>query len=216
MPHTPHLVVRAVQNSYRGGVPRPREFDEDRVVLAIRDEFWDKGYAATSMDDLLRVSGLGKGSLYGAFGDKRSLFLRVLRDYDDANLRMLRERLASAERGIDVVREFVLGPAGDPTGAAARRGCLLANTNAELAASTPDVAAEARRTYEGVTAVLAAALERAQREGDLDPGVDAGTVAGTVLATQLGIVALGRTGMDPGTLGATARSALARLLPAAP
>lgn len=89
---------------------RHREFDEDRVILAIRDEFWDKGYAATSMDDLLRVSGLGKGSLYGAFGDKRSLFLRVLRDYDDANLLTLRERLESAARGIDLVREFVQGP----------------------------------------------------------------------------------------------------------
>lgn len=73
-------MARAVQNLYRAGMPRPREFDENRVLLAVRDEFWDKGYAATSMDDLLRVSGLGKGSLYGAFGDKRSLFLRVLRD----------------------------------------------------------------------------------------------------------------------------------------
>jgi hypothetical protein len=48
----------------------------------------------------------------------------VLRDYDDANLLMLRERL-SAVRGIDLVREFVVGPPGDPTGAAARRDCLL-------------------------------------------------------------------------------------------
>lgn len=92
-------MFHAVQNLYCAGMPRPREFDENRVLLAIRDEFWDKGYAATSMDDLLRVSGLGKGSLYGAFGDKRSLFLRVLRDYDDANLLMLRERLVSAARG---------------------------------------------------------------------------------------------------------------------
>lgn len=195
-------------------MPRPREFDEDRVVLAIRDEFWDKGYAATSMDDLLRASGLGKGSLYGAFGDKRSLFLRVLRDYDDAKLLTLREGLASAARGIDLVREFVLGPAGDPTGAAARRGCLLANSNAELSASTPDVAAEARRTYDAITGILTEALERAQREGDLDPDADPADTARAVLAAQLGVVALGRTGMDVDALAAVARSALARLLPA--
>ncbi|GAA2605279.1 MULTISPECIES: TetR/AcrR family transcriptional regulator [unclassified Streptomyces] len=192
---------------------RPREFDEQRVLLAVRDQFWDKGYAATSMDDLLRVSGLGKGSLYGAFGDKRSLFLRVLRDYDDANLLALRERLDSAARGIDVAREFVLGLAGDPTGAAARRGCLLANSNAELATSTPDVAAEARRSYRAITEVLTAALERARREGDLDPGADPCEVARAVLVAQLGLIALGRTGMDVGTLTAMARSALTRLLP---
>ncbi|MDD7965201.1 TetR/AcrR family transcriptional regulator [Actinomycetospora lemnae] len=195
-------------------MPRPREFDEDRVVLAVRDAFWDRGYAATSMDDLLRVSGLGKGSLYGAFGDKHRLFLRVLREYDDANLRGLRERLEAAPRGVDMVREFVLGVAGDPTGAAARRGCLLANSTAELATSTPDVAAEARRSYDAITALLTEALERGQREGDVDPDADAAETARAVLAAQLGVVALGRTGMDLAELTAVARSALARLLPA--
>lgn len=197
-------------------MPRPREFDEDRVVLAVRDAFWDRGYAATSMDDLLRVSGLGKGSLYGAFGDKHRLFLRVLREYDDANLRGLRERLEAAPRGVDMVREFVLGVAGDPTGAAARRGCLLANSTAELATSTPDVAAEARRSYDAITALLTEALERGQREGDVDPDADAAETARAVLAAQLGVVALGRTGMDLAELTAVARSALARLLPAPP
>ncbi|WP_236794970.1 TetR/AcrR family transcriptional regulator [Amycolatopsis sp. GM8] len=192
---------------------RPREFDEDLVLRAIRDEFWDKGYAATSMDDLLRVSGLGKGSLYGAFGDKRSLFLRVLRNYDDANLLMLRERLVSAARGIDVVSEFLLSPTDDPTGAVARRGCLLANSNAELATNAPDVAAEARRSYDAIAAILSAALERAQREGDLAADADPAETARAVLVTQLGLVALGRTGMDIDTLTTVAQSALARLLP---
>jgi TetR/AcrR family transcriptional repressor of nem operon len=192
---------------------RPRAFDEERVIVAIRDEFWDKGYAATSMDDLLRVSGLGKGSLYGAFGDKRSLFLRVLRDYDDANLQMLREHLMSVARGIDLVREFVVGTAGDPTGAAARRGCLLANSNAELATSTPEVAAEARRSYDAITVILTAALERAQHEGDLNPATDPGETARAILAAQLGIIALGRTGMAIDMLTTVAQSALARLLP---
>lgn len=205
-------MARAVQNLYGAGMPRPREFDENRVLLAIRDEFWDKGYAATSMDDLLRVSGLGKGSLYGAFGDKGSLFLRVLRDYDDANLLMLRERLVSAARGIDVVREFVLGLTGDPTGAVARRGCLLANSNAELAASTPDVAAEARRSYDAIATLLTAALERAQSEGDLDPDIDPSETARAALVAQLGLIALGRTGMGIGALTVIAQSALARLL----
>ncbi|WJV44464.1 TetR/AcrR family transcriptional regulator [Streptomyces flavofungini] len=193
---------------------RPRKFDEDRVILAVRDEFWDKGYAGTSLEDLLRVSGLGKGSLYGAFGDKRNLFLRVLRDYDNANLLMLRERLGSAARGVDLVREFVLGPAADPTGEVARRGCLLANSNAELASSAPEVAAEARRTYDAITAILTEALERARREGDLAPDADPAETARSVLVAQLGLIALGRTGMDIDTLTAAAQSALTRLLPA--
>src|SRR5258708_7990563 len=60
---------------------RPSKFDESDVVAAARDEFWSRGYAATSADDLTSVTGLGKGSLYGAFGDKHGLFMRALDDY---------------------------------------------------------------------------------------------------------------------------------------
>lgn len=107
----------------------------------------------------------------------------------------------------------MLGSTADPTGATARRGCLLANSNAELATSTPDVAAEARRSYDAIAATLTAALERAQREGDLDPGADPAETARAALVAQLGLIALGRTGMDIDMLTTVAQSTLARLLP---
>lgn len=150
-------------------MPRPRQFDEKRVLSSVQAAFWDKGYAGTSLDDLLAASGLGKGSLYGAFGDKRSLFLRVLREYDDANDAMLRTRLEQSDRAVDVVRDFVTDPLRDPDGAEARRGCLLANTAMELSADVAEVAAEARRSYAATTTLLAEAVRRAQREGDVAP-----------------------------------------------
>jgi TetR/AcrR family transcriptional regulator, transcriptional repressor for nem operon len=195
-------------------VPRPRQFDEERVLSAVQAAFWDNGYAGTSLETLLTASGLGKGSLYGAFGDKQRLFLRVLREYDEANDRMLRAWLDQADRGIDVIRNFVVGPARDPSGEQARRGCLLANTAMELSASTDEVAAEARRSYAATTAVLAEAVERAQREGDVAPRVDPGDTARAVLAGQLGLLVLGRTGQDPATLSTMAETLLDRLLPA--
>ena len=64
-----------------GRMVRPRQFDEETVLRAVCDQFWGAGYAATSLQDLMRVTSLGKGSLYAAFGDKHELFLRVLRRY---------------------------------------------------------------------------------------------------------------------------------------
>ena len=124
------------------------------MLRAVCDQFWDAGYAATSMQDLMRVSGLGKGSLYAAFGDKHELFLQVLRRYVAATDRWLRRSVDSAPRAVDALRSFVLAPVGDPDGVSARRGCLLANTTTELASADPVVAAEARQAYEGTTAVL--------------------------------------------------------------
>src|SRR3569833_3457972 len=60
---------------------RPRKFDESGVLRAARVQFWSTGYAGTSMDNIAEVTGLGKGSLYGAFGGKRELFHRVFDEY---------------------------------------------------------------------------------------------------------------------------------------
>ena len=62
-------------------VGRPREFDEEQVLDAAMKAFWANGYEATSLADLVSVTGLHKGSLYQAFGDKHSLFIQTLSRY---------------------------------------------------------------------------------------------------------------------------------------
>ncbi|MFD7308594.1 TetR/AcrR family transcriptional regulator [Promicromonospora sp. NPDC059942] len=194
---------------------RPRQFDEDEVLRAVCDQFWDAGYAATSLQDLMRVSGLGKGSLYAAFGDKHELFLRVLRRYVASLDRAVCRSIDSAPSALEGLRSFVMMPVGDPEGVAARRGCLLANSTTELAAVDPAVAAEARRAYEGTTRTLAEAVRRAQAEGDVGATIDPVGTARALLAAQQGLTFMGRTGMDVATLAATARSLADQLLPTA-
>lgn len=209
------MVDHSVKNSYHGGMARPRQFDEDAVLHAVCDQFWDTGYTATSLQDLMRVSNLGKGSLYAAFGGKHELFLQVLRRYVASLDRTLRRSIDSAPVAVEALRSFVMMPVGDPEGMAARRGCLLANSATELAAVDPTVAAEARQAYEGMTAVLADGVRSAQAQGDLSASVDPVGTARALLAAQQGLTFMGRTGMDPGTLAATARSLAANLLPTA-
>lgn len=60
---------------------RPREFDEDAVLDSALLTFWEKGYEGTSVEDLVQSTGLGRASLYGAFGDKEQLFRRALDRY---------------------------------------------------------------------------------------------------------------------------------------
>ncbi|MGW1680617.1 TetR/AcrR family transcriptional regulator [Saccharopolyspora sp. NPDC002376] len=192
---------------------RPRAFDEKQVLNAVRDQFWNAGYAATSLEDLMRVSGLGKGSLYAAFGDKRQLFLRALRSYTDDSHGHLREALAEAPRALDALRMLLEAPIDDPTGAGTRRGCMLANSTCELGHADPEVLIHAHRTYETSTALIADCVARAQREGDVPVGADPIALARALLAAQQGIVFMGRTGLGTATLTATARSLAAQLLP---
>src|SRR5882762_7155245 len=82
---------------------RPRSFDEEKVLRAARDQFWTLGYAATSLDDLMAATGLGKGSLYGAFGSKRELFLRVLDEYCARAVEDVSKALAGPDASADVL-----------------------------------------------------------------------------------------------------------------
>ncbi|MFF5081583.1 TetR/AcrR family transcriptional regulator [Actinoplanes sp. NPDC000266] len=185
---------------------RPRGFDEKQVLDAVRDQFWDAGYAATSLEDLMRVSGLGKGSLYAAFGDKHQLFLRALHSYTHDNHDHLRQALAEAPRAVDALRK-ILEPG-------TRRGCLMANSTLELGNADPEVLDHAHRTYETSTALIGDCVARAQREGDLPAGADPIALARALLAAQQGLLFMSRTGLDAATLTATARSLADQLLKA--
>jgi TetR/AcrR family transcriptional repressor of nem operon len=193
-------------------VARPREFDEEEVLRAARQQFWSTGYAATTMDAIAEVSGLGKGSLYGAFGGKRELFLRVFDGY-------CREIVDAVSRQFDGpdeeafvrlcahVRLVAASTAADTAG----RGCLLAKGAAELSEHDAQVRVRSRRTFELLHELLTGDIEAAQRHGDIDPDADAVRLAGLVLAVLRGIEALGKAGMDKESLDDLAETALSVL-----
>lgn len=191
---------------------RPREFDEAEVLRAARDQFWSTGYAGTSMDAIAAVTGLGKGSLYGAFGDKHRLFMRVF----DAYCAGVTDAVAAELEGPDEqalerlsahVRGMALGAATE----AGRRGCLLAKGAAELAGRDPEVTARSLRTLDAVEDALAFDIRAAQRHGDIDPGADPRQLAALLLAVLRGVEALGKAGKDEASLASIAEAALAAL-----
>ncbi|MFE3271251.1 TetR/AcrR family transcriptional regulator, partial [Streptomyces sp. NPDC059215] len=63
-----------VRNGYRVCMARPTSYDREAVMAAVERQFRSGGYAGTSVDDIGRAAGLGRGSLYAAFGDKHQLF----------------------------------------------------------------------------------------------------------------------------------------------
>ena len=85
-------------------VGRPREFDEEQVLDAAMKAFWAKGYEATSLADLVSVTGLHKGSLYQAFGDKHSLFIQTLNRYLQNVRQHKNQMLEAAETPIGGIR----------------------------------------------------------------------------------------------------------------
>lgn len=190
---------------------RPRAFDEGRVLDAVREQFWATGYAGTSMDAIAAATGLGKGSLYGAFGGKRELFHRVFDDHCAATTGSADRQLSGDdEQAIERLTAYLLSHA---TACAERRhrGCLVAKATAELTEHDEVVSARALATFEDVQRALTGDLEACQRNGDIDPAADAQQLAGLLLAVHRGIEALGKAGIDESTLRGITEAALAGL-----
>ena len=191
---------------------RPRSFDEGEVLRAARDQFWSAGYAAARVDEIAAAVGLGKGSLYGAFGDKHQLFLRTFDEYCARLVEAVRRQLDGPDAGAyERLRAHVMAVADATASDVCRRGCLLAKGTAELSGQDPAVAETARRTFAAIEEQITACVAGAQRAGDINRDADPGRLAGLLLAVLRGIEALGKGGSSPGSLRAIAETALAVL-----
>jgi AcrR family transcriptional regulator len=177
-------------------VARPRQFDEDKILAAVRDQFWRQGYAATSLDDLMRVTGLGKGSIYGAFGDKRKLFLAVLRMYADERVAHAREALHSGKPAIERLRALFRMPDRVKRSPAPCLGCFLFNSTTELALHDAEVREISKRVYGAIEQLLIETAKRAKKDGDLPPEFDASELGRLLLAVNQGLTFLEKTGID--------------------
>ncbi|MDP9167400.1 MAG: TetR/AcrR family transcriptional regulator [Actinomycetota bacterium] len=172
---------------------RPREFDEHEAVAAARLLFNETGYHGTSVGDLSRVTGLSKGSLYGAFGDKEALFQRVFDEYCASAEEDAAARLDGPEdQALDRIRSWLTAP----EGCTDRRGCLLAKATAELAWENDAVAARSLAAFEALLDSCRQLVEQAQRAGQVDPAADAAVLGGMILTTQRGLEALAKAGVD--------------------
>src|ERR1700682_6168125 len=92
---------------------RPRGFDETTVLERARDRFRSTGFARTSIHEGAGATGLGKGSLYGAFGDKRQLYLRVFDRYCTEITEATKRSLTGRDNGAYArLRAHILAVAG--------------------------------------------------------------------------------------------------------
>lgn len=172
---------------------RPRQFDEDVVLGEVERQFHDRGYHATTLSDLLAASGLHKGSLYGAFGDKHSLFVLILRRYADRRIVMLEADFAGAAAPIEGIRDYLLRQTRE---AIVGRGCLLANSALELLPGDGEVEQIVSLQHRRVQDRLAAALDEHWAGGGTAGGRNSGSMARYLFAMIEGLWELGRTTSD--------------------
>jgi TetR/AcrR family transcriptional repressor of nem operon len=193
-------------------VPRIREFDTDAAERAAMELFWEQGYEATSVDDLVARLGIGRGSLYAAFGSKHALYLKALDRYRC-------EQMGGALAALDdpaaplkpTLRRFFAALVEDSLGEPPRRGCFMVNATTERAACDAAVAARVRENATALEQTLERAVRGAQARGEVPSDKNARALARFLVMAVQGLRVAGAATPSRAALGDMVRLTLAAL-----
>ncbi|NIJ10153.1 TetR/AcrR family transcriptional repressor of nem operon [Saccharomonospora amisosensis] len=190
---------------------RTKEFDPDTVLQRALELFWERGYEATSMADLVEHLGVARASIYATFGGKRELYLKALDGYLRAQDPRVVERLSQPGPVLPAVRALVESYVAESLADERRRGCMVVNAAVELAPRDRQVARGVQASWDTLETALVSALMRARSQGEISGERDPRALARFLLVMLQGIRVLGRADPDPARLWDAAEQAMAVL-----
>jgi TetR/AcrR family transcriptional regulator, transcriptional repressor for nem operon len=196
---------------YAMSMARPKSFDEDAVLNQAMELFWDHGYEGTSLADLETRLGLGRQSLYNAFGDKHALFLKALDRYRGNVGEAALARLTAQGAGLAAIRAFFRWSIESLTAPDGRRGCLVTNTISERAGQDPDALLRCNQSRDVLERGFRRALVQAKDRGELADTLDVEATAMLLVVQTYGLNVMAKSGASAGELHAAVEALLAGL-----
>jgi TetR/AcrR family transcriptional repressor of nem operon len=169
---------------------RPRLYSREAVIEKAMGVFWQNGYKAASVSDIVRETGLNTASMYKEFGDKEGLFSAALDHYRDHVIGP-RYRILIDDPNLEGVEMFLrnvfLGAAKSEY-----KGCLMMNHLAQKHVISPEAAKQVGAFCEEVESLVETALRNAQADGEIGPDKDTAQLASFVVFCVHGTVLYGR------------------------
>jgi len=189
-------------------VGRPLTYDADHALDEATSLFWQNGFEATSLSDLVEAMHLSRSSFYQGFGNKHDLFVRCLERYRDQTTAMLRDRLSLAESGYQFVANTLAWAIEEVFAGLDPRGCLIMNTATEFSQRDPQIAELVQQGLEAYRAIFEEAVVRGQEEGSIRADKEAGVLASYLVTTMSGLRTMVKAGTDRAALSETVVVAL--------
>mgnify|MGYP002467728107 CR=1 FL=1 len=201
-------MYRTVKNE--NAMPRPLSFDRDAAITAAMEVFWEHGYNHAPLSALTEATGLGKGSLYNAFGSKAELFALAFEEYQRRYSASVVAALnapdlrAAIDGAFAAKVDCVLGRDRPP-------GCLAVGSLIDPPRDAPEIAARVVAAVQTLERLLKARLSQAVEEGQLPADADPTALARALTALLQGLAVTARVTSDVEKLSDIRRGALALL-----
>lgn len=193
---------------------RPKAFDEEAALCKALDTFWLRGYAATSMQELVERMGINRFSLYATFGDKHQLYVRTLRHYQQQRSQRLLALVAAsagqpAPARVRQVLELVLPPSPADT---APSGCFLVNATTERLPHDADTAALVGQSQQFLETLLTEILTQGQALGETSRAATPQAQAQLLISVLNGMRIMAQANPDPQVLHNVVETVLLALI----
>jgi len=153
-------------------MPRPKAFDPAAKLDEAMLLFWSQGFDTTSIPKLEQALKINRFSIYDTFGDKRTLFIKVLERYTDSLVKALVVPLENGGGGIADLQAFLGNFRRKFIDSKQASGCLLCNTATEIGQRDTAIAGMVDSYFKRVDAAFLACLERARDRGEIDGSGD--------------------------------------------
>ncbi|MFF4731969.1 TetR/AcrR family transcriptional regulator [Streptomyces mirabilis] len=176
---------------------RPPGFDRTKVMQAVERQFRRTGYVGTSVDDIAKVGGLGRGSLYAAFGDKSKLYLQTLQAYCDRTEAAWAAVLEGPdETALERLHAYLVKSARSVHDDPDRLGCMVTGFVIEGVDHDPQANERVRQALRKIEGSLTECIQAAQRHGDLEREADASEIGQLLMAVNRGMEVMAKAGLD--------------------
>ncbi len=199
------------QNEYSVTMVRTREFDPSTTLSRVVELFSSKGYSETSMDDIVRATGVSRYGIYGTFGNKRELFEQALEKYADSMGRQSYLRLLEPDASLEHIRKIFDERIENSCTRSVRPGCLFVYTAMELAPHDQEIQGVLQKFMNRMSKAFSIGLESARERGEIKPDLDLRAAGEFLTGSMFGLAVLARTGFPRATLEGFVDNAMASL-----
>jgi len=188
-------------------MPWEKSFSEEDAIEKAMYLFWERGYEAASVNELLEETGISRSSLYNAFGGKQEFFVRALLKFDAERQRSVLAAFEAQDTPLESIKAVFDQAVEDPF----KRGCFLVNTALEIQGHNEEVKSQATTAVEDFKRFYERLIEQGKVLGEIPATVDTSAAASGLLAVLFGMRVVGRGTCSKETLRQMADQAL-RLL----
>jgi AcrR family transcriptional regulator len=191
---------------------RPRAYDPELALERATESFWLAGFSGTSLDELSTATGMNRPSLYGAFGDKRDLYLKALARYWEVSRAAMEEALAYDRPLREALqRLYRKALSSYLAGKSGPRGCFAISTATTEAVRDGKIRAALADGFRMIDEAFEARIRYAREHGDLPRDADPVVLAMLASATLHTLAIRSRAGVERATLTAMADAAVAAI-----